>query len=179
MKNLESNKIIASILLAGLIAMLCGFFTNLFYHPKTNLEKRGYEVTVIDNSAAGQEQEEQKEIVISDLMKIASYEKGKTLSKKCAACHSFEKDGPNKVGPNLWNILGANIASKPGYSYSKALESIEGNWGYDSMYHFLNNPKKYAPGTKMSFIGLKKPDDVAAMIEFLRNNSDTPLPLPN
>jgi cytochrome c len=179
MKNLESNKIVASILLAGLIAMLCGFFTNLFYHPKTNLEKRGYKVAVIDTSAAAQKQEEQEEIVIADLMKVASFEKGKSLSKKCTACHSFNNGGPNKIGPNLWNILGANIASKPDYTYSKALDSIEGEWTYDAMYQFLNKPKKYAPGTKMSFIGLKKPTDVAAMIEFLRSNSENPLPLPN
>ena len=179
MKNLESNKIVASILLAGLIAMLCGFFTNLFYHPKTDLEKRGYEVAVTDTSAAAQKQEEQEEIVIADLIKVASFEKGKTLSKKCTACHSFNNGGANKIGPNLWNVIGANIASKTDYTYSKALTSIEGEWTYDAMYQFLNKPKKYAPGTKMSFVGLKKPTDVAAMIEFLRRNSETPLPLPN
>ncbi|MBL6785184.1 MAG: cytochrome c family protein [Rickettsiales bacterium] len=178
MKNLESNKIVASILLSGLIAMLCGFFTNLFYNPDYHNNKRGYQVAVVETSTK-KAKEKEEPVNIVEVMKLASLEKGKSLSKKCTACHSFNKGGPNKVGPNLWNIIETDIAAKPGYTYSKALAAIDGVWTYDAMYQFLNKPKKYAPGTKMSFIGFKKPKDIASMIEFLRSNSDNPAPLPN
>lgn len=179
MKNLESNKIIASILLSGLIAMLCSFFTDLFYAPEHNTEKRGYQVEIADNTNEQTSEEAPTEIVLADILKTADITRGKSLSKKCAACHSFEKGGPNKVGPNLWDIVGHKVAAREGYAYSGALTSLEGNWNYEALYEFLKSPKDFTPGTKMSFAGFKKPEDIAAMIEFLRNNSEKPLPLPN
>ena len=178
MKDLELNKIAASILLAGLIAMLCGFFTDIFYTPYYKSDTRGYKVDIseIENNNVTAEEEE---IIIAEIMKLASLEKGKSVAKKCSACHSFDKNGPNKIGPNLWNIIGSDIASSPNYAYSKAFNALDGKWGYEEIYAFLNKPKKYAPGTKMAFAGLKKQKDIASMIEFLRNNSDNPIPLPN
>ena len=179
MKNLESNKIIASILLSGLIAMLCSFLTDIFYKPDYSQEKRGYEVVIEDTQAASSKGNTPEEIDMSKIMLLADLNKGKSLSKKCTSCHSFNQGGPNKIGPNLWNIMNSDIASKSNYNYSKALASLEGNWNYDAMYQFINKPKKYAPGTKMSFGGLKKQKDIASMIVFLRSNSENPLPLPN
>ena len=178
MKDLELNKIAASILLAGLIAMLCGFFTNIFYQPKTDTAVRGYQVEVKD-AKVKTEIVVEEEIIIADVMKLADLTKGTSIAKKCGACHSFNNGGPNKVGPNLWNIMGAMIASNETYNYSSALKTKGGNWTYDDMYQFLNKPKKYAPGTKMSFAGLKKQKDLASIIEYLRVQSDNPLPLPN
>ena len=179
MKNLESNKIIASILLSGLIAMLCSFFTDILYKADHSPHMRGYQVSIEESATTLESKQVPEEIVIADIMKSADYDKGKALSKKCTSCHSLNKDGPNKVGPNLWNIINSDIASRTDYTYSKALTAIEGNWNYDAMYKFLNSPRKYAPGTKMSFAGFNKPKDIASMIEFLRNNSENPAPLPN
>ena len=104
---------------------------------------------------------------------------GETVAKKCAACHNFEKGGPNKVGPNLWDIVGAKHAHKDDYSYSDAIKGMaDKEWSYADLDAFLTAPKAYAPGTKMTFPGIKKPEDRAAVITYLRSLSDSPKPLP-
>ena len=102
-------------------------------------------------------------------MQNASIERGEKIAKKCSACHSLNKGGPHKVGPNLYGIIGSNIASKPGYSYSDALSSKGIKWSYEEIFSFLNSPKRYAKGTKMSFAGLRKPEDVADIVAFLHS----------
>jgi len=111
------------------------------------------------------------------LMASASVEKGEKAAKKCLGCHSLKKGGANKVGPNLWNVVGRNQGAAKGYAYSDALLSLGTTWTYENFNDFLKNPKEYAPGTKMSF-ALKKASDRANVILYLRENSDNPLPLP-
>lgn len=115
---------------------------------------------------------------IAALLAAADVAAGAKLSKKCKACHSFDKDGKNKVGPNLWDIVGNAIAGGEGYKYSGALTDMGGDWTYDNLDAFLIKPKNFAPGTKMSFSGLKSPEDRANLIAFLRSLSDNPIPLP-
>lgn len=169
--NLESNKIFASILLAGLIAMLAGFVTKQLY-PNHADEVRGYQIEVAEeNTESANLQEEAEEVIdIPSLMASASAEEGAKVAKKCAACHNFKAGEPHKVGPNLHDIINNQIAAKPGYAYSSALSEVDKKWTYEEIFHFLKSPKKYAPGTKMTFAGLKKPQDIANMIEFLRSN---------
>ena len=174
--DLETNKISASILLAGVIAMLTAFITNILYNPDHEKFERGYKIAVTESNSAKKEVKEEKIDIIA-LMANADLARGKKLSSKCSACHSFEQGGKNKVGPNLWDIVGSKIASRPDYSYSKALNNGK-NWDYNELYAFLNAPRKYAKGTKMSFAGLKKPKDVADMILYLRSYSDSPVKLP-
>lgn len=177
MKNFELNKIAASILLAGLIAMISGFITNILYKPHEVLKERGYMVEVADTNSTVKGYEEEK-IDISLLMSTARVDKGIIVAKKCAACHSFDKGQPHKLGPNLWNIVGKPAGSKGEYLYSTALKEKNITWSYEELFLFLKSPKKYMPGTKMSFIGLKKPNDIANVIEFLRNQGDNAYPLP-
>ena len=115
---------------------------------------------------------------IAALLAAADAEAGAKLSKKCAACHSFDNGGKNKVGPNLWDIVGKAIAGGEGYKYSGALAGLGGEWTYDRLDAFLTKPKDFAAGTKMSFAGLKKAEDRANLIAFLRGRSDDPKPLP-
>ena len=105
--------------------------------------------------------------------------KGAKIAKKCASCHSFNKGGKNKVGPNLWNIVNKSKASVDGYKYSKALAGHGGAWDWDALNGFLANPKAYVKGTKMAYAGLKKDGDRAAMLAYLRSLSETPADLPN
>lgn len=115
---------------------------------------------------------------VAALLAAADVAAGAKLSKKCKACHRFDKDGKNKVGPNLWDIVGNAIAGGEGYKYSGALTDMGGEWTYDNLDAFLTKPKTFAPGTKMSFSGLKSPEGRANLIAFLRSLSDNPKPLP-
>lgn len=115
---------------------------------------------------------------IGPLLASASVEGGETIFKKCKACHTVENGGANKIGPNLWNIVGTEQAAKDGFAYSDALAEKSGAWTYDALNAFLTKPKDYAPGTKMSFAGLRKATDRAAIIAYLRAQSDAPVPLP-
>lgn len=171
-KKLESNKIFASILVAMLLAALSGFIANILYKP--NLEVvRGYEIAVPDQSdKAGSELAESGPIVIETIMANANAENGKNIAKKCVSCHSFDKGGANKVGPNLWGIVNAKHAHLSNFNYSKALLNSGGIWDVDDLFAFLHKPNDYLPGTKMTFVGLKKLSDVADIIAYLKTLKD-------
>ena len=103
---------------------------------------------------------------------------GAKVFRKCKACHTDDKSGKNKVGPNLWGVIGRKVGSEAGFSYSDAITGLGGEWTYDRLDEYLTSPKAYAPGNKMSFAGLKKPGDRAAVLLYLREHSDSPPPLP-
>ena len=104
---------------------------------------------------------------------------GEAVSKKCTSCHSFDKGGKNGVGPNQWNLVGGHFAHKDDYSYSAAVSAMKDKkWGFQELSDFLNAPMKTIPGTKMSFAGVKNPQDRANLIAYLNTQSDHPLALP-
>ncbi|MDP6786316.1 MAG: cytochrome c family protein [Rhodospirillales bacterium] len=115
---------------------------------------------------------------IADLMALASAEAGTKQFKKCKACHTTNKGGKNRVGPNLWDVVGRTKAAQSGFRFSDALKGKGGAWTYDDLDRYLAKPKDFVPGTKMSFAGLKKAADRADVILYLRSLSDTPKPLP-
>lgn len=177
--SLEFNKALAAVLTAGIIASGVGVFSRMIYHP-TMPEERAYPIDMAAVESAGQEaaQEQEETMELSELLALASVDSGQKVSKKCASCHTFEDGGANKIGPALWGVLGRKIASLPDFSYSSALSDKEGDWGYDQLNEFVTSPKAWAPGTKMTFAGLKKPQDRADLILYLRSLNATPAPLP-
>lgn len=104
--------------------------------------------------------------------------KGEKTFRKCKSCHTTDKGGKNRVGPNLWDIVGRGIGSVSRYRFSGAMKDKGGNWTYQDLDAFLNNPKGFVKGTKMSFSGVKEAGDRAALIVYLRSLSDQPKPLP-
>jgi len=112
------------------------------------------------------------------LLASADAERGVKLFKKCKACHTTEDGGKSKIGPNLWDVLGRAKGGLSGFKYSDAITGLGGDWSYGDLDGFLASPKGFAKGTKMSFSGLKKPADRAAMILYLRSLSGSPKPLP-
>ena len=115
---------------------------------------------------------------VNALLADADIAAGEKLIRKCTACHSIDQGGANKVGPNLWNVVGAPKAGHDGFSYSRALTALDGAWTYEDLNQFLAKPKAFAPGTKMGFAGLKDVGDRANLIAFLRTLSAAPQPLP-
>ena len=104
---------------------------------------------------------------IAELLQTASIEKGMKTAKKCISCHSFEAGGANKIGPALWGIVDREVGAGAGFKYSEALAGLGGQWDYEALNGFLENPKKYAVGTNMAFAGLRKANDRANIIAYL------------
>ena len=120
---------------------------------------------------------------ISPLLASASVEGGQRAFRKCVACHTVEDGGANKVGPNLWNIVNKPVAAVDGFGYSTAMTAYaqdgETSWGYENLNSFIENPRKYMRGTAMGFAGIRKPEERADIIAYLRTLANEPAPLPS
>jgi cytochrome c len=177
MDNMEFNKIFAAFLVAGIIAALAGFTAKKLVHPH-ELEENAVKIEGVEIAGSGAAPVIRRAEPILAMIADADIARGEKLSRACAACHSFNQGGPHGTGPNLWNKVNANVGAREGYSYSDAMAEHGGQWTHLSLNKYLWKPKVYMPGTKMNYIGLRKPEDRAAMIAWLRTLSDSPVPLP-
>jgi cytochrome c len=174
---MESNKIYAAILVAGILAMLSIIASGMLVQP-TELTKQAYPIEGVGEAPAAAAAKPAEIEPVAPLLAKADADHGATLARQCMACHNFAKGGPNMVGPNLWGVVGGPHDHKPDYTYSDAMEKFPGKWDYESINKFITKPTAYVPGTKMGFAGLKKPEDRADVIAWLRLQSDSPEPLP-
>jgi cytochrome c len=166
--DLEKNKILAAILLAGVIAMFVGNFADILYKPEYNVINKGFKVEVNSHSDSSSTNTPEQKIDLVALLASANAEDGQKSAKKCAMCHNFEAGAGAKVGPDLWQIYNAKKARSADFSYSKSLQEVGGVWDDESLYKMINNPRKLASGTKMSFAGISKPEEVANVIAYLK-----------
>ncbi|MEK9661653.1 MAG: cytochrome c family protein [Alphaproteobacteria bacterium] len=180
MSSADFNKVVGAILVSLLAAVAVGIFVNEVMSP--HVPEGGLMAYHVDTGAtaapAGEAPAEPSLEPVAPLLATADPAAGEKIAKRCAACHSFDKGGANKVGPNLYGVVGANVAAHEGFTYSGAMSEHGGTWDYAALNEFLANPKAYVPGTKMSFAGLKSVKDRAALIAYLRAQSDNPVPLP-
>ena len=179
MDSFELNKIIASILLVALLVIGLGKLADSVFHIKQP-KNPGYQVEIENQSTSliTQVSEVEEKIDIVAIMALGDVTAGEKIFKKCAACHSIEKGGANKIGPALYGVVGSKVGHVSDYKYSKALATYGKQWSFEELNGFLTKPASYLKGTKMSYAGLRKETDRASVIKYLNQNSDNPIPLP-
>ncbi len=169
----NNNTIAGWVLFAGIVALGGSLVAGQVFHAERP-ETMGYPIEGVEVEGKSAEAEQPIEFYLAS----ADAAKGADVFKKCQACHTVDKGGANGLGPNLWSAFGKAHGHVPGFAYSDALKGIPGNWDWKGMNDWLANPKKYAPGTKMTFAGLSKPEDRANVMAYMNSKSDAPMPLP-
>src|SRR5450432_2040511 len=177
MDSFELNKVIGAILGTCLLLLVTSFTAGAIFAPVMP-EKPGYEIGVKEGAEGGAKEAAAPSEPIEKLLQTASVEKGAASAKKCAACHTFEKGGPNRVGPNLFGVVDRGRATQAGFNYSAAMKGKGGKWTFDDLNKFIANPKGFVPGTAMGFAGIPKDGERADVIDYLRTLADSPVPLP-
>ncbi len=172
----RTNTIAGWVLAAGIAALGLTVVTGEYFHAERP-EKMGYTVEGVEQEA-GAGEAAAAELPIEAYLAKADPAKGADVFKKCGACHTDQKGGPNGIGPQLWDVVGRPRATEAGFAYSDALKGKPGAWDWDSLGQWLKSPKEFAPGTKMTFAGLSNPQDRANVIAYLNTQSDAPKPLP-
>jgi cytochrome c len=179
MDSFELNKIIAAVLMVALLVIGLDKITDSAFHVEKP-KNPGYQVEVESQLASGTSEAADvvETINIAAIMALGDVTSGEKIFKKCAACHSINKGGKNKIGPALYNVVGRAVGGVDDYKYSKALASYGKEWTFEELNGFLKKPASYLKGTKMSYAGLRKEKDRASIIKYLNQNSDSPTQLP-
>ena len=171
----EINKLVAAILVTILIVFGIGEISDVIF----KVNKTGVIAYKVEEPAgSSDEAKAESSVEISSLLSLGDITHGEKVFKKCAACHSINKDGKNKIGPKLYNVVGRATGAISDYKYSKALASYSKDWTFEELNGFLIKPTSWIKGNKMGFAGLKDDKDRASVILFMNQNNDNPQPLP-
>lgn len=181
MDSFEYNKIIGAILATVFVVFSISIVSDSLFAAHTP-EKPGFLIESADGEGGGEVAAAAGPEPIAPLLAAADAAAGQKLFGRCAACHTDDKGGANKIGPNLWGVVDRPVASHEGYAYSAGMKEHAGqrpNWDYQHLSDFIMAPKATVKGTAMNFPGLKKAEDRANLIAFLRSQADSPAPLPD
>jgi cytochrome c len=172
----RSNTIAGWVLFAGIVALGGGIVAGELFHAERP-HKMGFPIEGVSDQPEGGEAAAEQPIAF--YLATAKPDLGAQVFKRCAACHTDSKGGPNGIGPNLYGVVGGPVgAHAAGFDYTPDLKALGGTWDWEKLNKWLSGPKALVPGTKMSFAGLSKPEDRANVIAYLNSTSDAPLPLP-
>jgi cytochrome c len=177
MDSFELNKILGAVLGTCLAVLSLNIAAGAIFSPPKPA-KPGYEIAVPEEGTETAKAAPEPTVPIETLLASATVERGQASAKKCVACHTFEKGGPNRVGPNLWGIVGRDKAHASGFNYSGAMKSQTGTWTIDDLNRYLINPKAMVPGTNMNFAGIPRASERADLLVYLNSLADSPAPLP-
>ncbi len=178
--DLTLNKILGACLVTGLVIMGVRIGSDAIYGQKVP-SKPGYAIEVADTGEAGAAAVVDTPPDWGTVLASANVDAGSKTFVKCQACHNNTQGGPNQTGPNLFGVVGRPTASHPGFDYSDGMKDHakdSPNWTYDQLYMFLGGPQKWVKGTKMTFVGIKKPQDRIDLIAYLRSQGSTGYAIP-
>jgi cytochrome c len=176
MDSFELNKIMGAVLGTLLFTLSLSIVAGGIFAAHSPA-KPGYEIAAKEEKGAAQAAAE-PQVPFENLLAEANADRGANVARQCVACHEFTKGGPNKVGPNLYGIVNRDKATVPGFAYSAAMKAKGGQWTFDELNKYLENPSKHVPGTSMTFLGIRRGPDRAAVIAYLNKSSDAPAELP-
>lgn len=179
MNAFEFNKIAGAVLSA--LLLIFGAKTVLqIKEGHRHLEKAAYTLPMPKGAGAGAPGMEAPKFEfakVAELLSKANVEGGQETFKKCTACHTPDKGGPNKIGPNLYGVVGREVGKHAGFAYSPAMAAHGGKWTFEDLAKYLHDPKGAIPGNKMAFIGVSDNAELADLLAYLRTLSDSPAPL--
>lgn len=178
MDSFELNKISAAVIIGVLLYVSVDMVAESLFHVE-ELEKSAYVVEGLNSTEAVAVVAVVEEVPsLSELMVSASADRGARVFRRCQACHTDTSGAANKVGPNLWGIMGAGRGAVAGFGYSAAFQAAGGTWSFENMDEYLASPSKAIPGNKMSFAGLRKEKERADVMAYMNSMGDAPVPLP-
>jgi len=177
MDSFELNKVLGAVLGTCLILLALNITAGALFSPHEP-EKPGFEIAVKEETAGKPGEAAPAEEPLPVRLASADAARGESATKVCQACHTFGKGEPNRVGPNLWGVVGRPKHSEPGFNYSAAMKAQTGNWTPEELDKYLTNPRGVVPGTNMTFAGLPRGKQRADVITFLNTKSDKPVELP-
>jgi len=182
MDSWEWNKIAGAVLGTLIVVLVIKFTADALFEPKAPA-RPGYAVEGVPaaSTAGSTAQAAPAEETLPDfgtVLPAADIAAGKEISARCEQCHDLSKGGPNKIGPNLWGVVGRARATHPGFDYSSAMMTSHDAWSYGDLFRYLKSPQAMVPGTKMSFAGLRSAQDRINLIAYLRTQADSPLAIP-
>lgn len=177
MDSFELNKILGAVLGTCLVLLSLNIAANAIFAPHKPA-KPGFDIPVPEQAGSAEAAKPEPAEPIAVRLASSDAKRGEAAAKQCASCHTFDKGGANRVGPNLFGILNRAKASVAGFNYSAPMKAKGGNWSYEDLDQFLAAPKGFVPGTSMSYAGLARGGQRADLINYLHTLSDNPPPLP-
>lgn len=180
--NFEFDKIVLAVAIGIITVLVSAGIGGFIYRSEQLPAKPGLVIEVTDTSGGAEAPKGIPDVIdIGAIMAAAKAENGQKIFSKCAVCHTIGKGEANKVGPNLWGVVGGKVTHKSDFKYSDAMAkhaTEKPTWGFEELYRYLYSPKAYVPGTKMAFAGIKNDQERADLIAYLRTMADSPLALP-